>query len=119
MWCNDRSKEFLWSANKNDLKAYDNRKTSVGQENDYRSRCLLDYRYFKKKKKELIALDLSKEQKLDADTKAIQQIILTGNLNKGKGARMYFSIEEAKETVPDLSKWTVKVLWFYLVLIKY
>ena len=110
MWCNDRSKEFLWSANKNDLKAYDNRKTSVGQENDYRSRCLLDYRYFKKKKKELIALDLSKEQKLDADTKAIQQIILTGNLNKGKGARMYFSIEEAKETVPDLSKWTVKVL---------
>ena len=56
----------------------------------------------KKKKKELIALDLSKEQKLDADTKAIQQIILTGNLNKGKGARMYFSIEEAKETVPDL-----------------
>ena len=57
-----------------------------------------------KKKKELIALDLSKEQKLDADTKAIQQIILTGNLNKGKGARMYFSIEEAKETVPDLSK---------------
>ena len=58
----------------------------------------------KKKKKELIALDLSKEQKLDADTKAIQQIILTGNLNKGKGARMYFSIEEAKETVPDLSK---------------
>ena len=58
----------------------------------------------KKKKEELIALDLSKEQKLDADTKAIQQIILTGNLNKGKGARMYFSIEEAKETVPDLSK---------------
>ena len=58
----------------------------------------------KKKKKELIALDLSKEQKLDADTKAIQQIILTGNLNKGKGARMYFNIEEAKETVPDLSK---------------
>ena len=64
----------------------------------------------KKKKKELIALDLSKEQKLDADTKAIQQIILTGNLNKGRGARMYFSIEEAKETVPDLSKGTVKVL---------
>ena len=48
---NDRSKEFLWSANKNDLKAYDNRKTSIGQEDDYRNRCLLDYRYFKKKKK--------------------------------------------------------------------
>ena len=30
---------------------------------------------------------------------------------------MFFIIEEAKETVLDFSKWTVKALWFYFVLI--
>ena len=30
---------------------------------------------------------------------------------------MFFVIEEAKETVLDLPKGTVKVLWFYFVLI--
>ena len=29
----------------------------------------------------MIAIDLSKQQALDADPKAIQQIIFTGNLN--------------------------------------
>ena len=32
---------------------------------------------------------------------------------------MFFIIEEAKETVLDFSKGTVKVLWFYFPLIKY
>ena len=58
----------------------------------------------------LIAIDLSKQQKLDADPKAIQQINFTGNLTRADGARMYFIIEEAKETVLDFSKGTVKVL---------
>ena len=66
-----------------------------------------------------IAVDLSKKHKLDADPKAIQQINFTGNLEKGGGARIYFIIEEAKETVSDFSKGTVKVSWFYFVLIKY
>ena len=56
-----------------------------------------------------IAVDLSKKHKLDADPKAIQQINFTGNLEKGGGARIYFIIEEAKETVSDFSKGTVKV----------
>ena len=76
------------------------------------------YLYFKIYYK-LIAIDLSKQQKLDADPKAIQQINFTGNLTRADGARMYFIIEEAKETVLDFSKGTVKVLWFYFVLIKY
>ena len=42
---------------------------------------LLDYNYFKENYK-LIAIDLSKQQKLDADPKAIQQINFTGNLEK-------------------------------------
>ena len=67
------------------------------------------YLYFKIYYK-LIAIDLSKQQKLDADPKAIQQINFTGNLTRADGARMYFIIEEAKETVLDFSKGTVKVL---------
>ena len=57
---------------KNDLKTYDNiKKIATGQGDDYTTGCLLDYRYFKKYYK-LIAIDLSKQQKLDADPKAIQ-----------------------------------------------
>ena len=75
-----------------------------------------DYPYFKKYYK-LIATDLSEQQKLDADPKAIQQINFTENLDRAEGATMFFIIEEAKETVLDFSKGTVKVLWFYFVLI--
>ena len=95
---------------KNDLKTYDNiRKIATGQGDDYTTGCLLDYPYFKKYYK-LIAIDLSKQQKLDADPKVIQQINFTGNLDRAEGATMFFIIEEAKETVLDFSKGTVKVL---------
>ena len=94
----------------NDLKTYDNiRKIVAGQVDDYMVGCLLDYPYFKKYYK-LITIDLSKEQKLDADPKAIQQINFTGNLDRAEGSTMFFIIEEAKETVLDFSKGTVKVL---------
>ena len=53
---------------------------------------------------------LTKQQKLDADPKAIQQINFTGNLDKAEGAKMSFIIEEAKETVSDFSNGTVKLL---------
>ena len=65
----------------------------------------------------LITIDLSKQQKLDADPKSIQQIDFTGNLNRAEGSAMFFIIEEAKETVLDFLKGTVKLLWFYFVLI--
>ena len=78
--------------------------------------CLLDYTFFKKYYK-LIAKDLSKQQKLDADPKALKQINFTGNLDKTEGATTFFIIEEVKEAVLDFSKGTVKVLWFYFVLI--
>ena len=58
--------------------------------------------YFKGHYK-LIAIDLSKQQKLDAAPKAIQQINFTGNL--GKNTIIFFIIEEAKET--HFSKGTV------------
>ena len=40
----------------------------------------------------------------------MQQTNSTGNLDKAKGSTMFFIIEEAKETVTDFSKGTVKVL---------
>ena len=58
----------------------------------------------------MIVVDLSKHQALDADPKAIQQINFTQNLDKGGNTRIYFILEEAKETVLDFSQGTVKVL---------
>ena len=60
----------------------------------------------------LIATDLDKQQMLDADPKAIQQINFTGNLNRAEGVTVFFVIEEPKETVLDFLKGTVKVLSF-------
>ena len=57
--------------------------------------------------------DLSKQQKLDADRKAIQQINFTGNLDWAEFSTMLFIIEDAKQIVSDFSKGTVRVLWFY------
>ena len=58
----------------------------------------------------MIAIDLSKQQALDADTRAIQQINFTANLDTGGNLRTYFILEEAKETVLEFSQGTVKVL---------
>ena len=58
----------------------------------------------------MIALDLSKQQALDADPKAIQQINFTANLDIPRHTRIYFILEEAKETVFEFSEGTVKVL---------
>ena len=57
-----------------DIKTYDNiRKIATGQGDDYTTGCLLDYPYFKENYK-MIAIDLSKQQALHADPRAIQQI---------------------------------------------
>ena len=58
----------------------------------------------------MIAIDLSKQQSLDADPKAIQQINFTGNLDGAGQAAMFFITEEAKETILDFSQEAVKVL---------
>ena len=64
---------FLNQPVKNDLGTYDNvRKITIGQGDDYTTGCLLDCPYFKENYK-LIAKDLSKQQVLDADPKAIQK----------------------------------------------
>ena len=84
-------------------------KIATGQGDDYTTGCLLDYSYFEDHYK-MIAIDLSKDQALDADPRAIQQINFTANLDRDGNTTMFFIIEEAKETVLDFSQGTVKVL---------
>ena len=57
----------------------------------------------------MIAIDLSKQQVLDADPKAIQQNDFVGNLERvwNSNTVMYFIIEETKETLLGCSQGTV------------
>ena len=95
---------------KNDKVTYENiRKIAIGQGDDYTTGCLQDYTYFKKCYK-MIAIDLSKQQVLDADPRVIQQINFTANLDRAGNRRIYFILEEAKETVFKFSQGAVKLL---------
>ena len=76
---------------------------------DYTIGCLFDCTYFKENYK-MIVIDLNKQQVLDADPRAIQQINFTGNLERSGNTTMFFIIEQAKETVFDFSQGTVIVL---------
>ena len=58
----------------------------------------------------MIAIDLSKQQTLDADPRAIQQINFTANLDRARNTRFCFILEEAEEIVFEFSQGTVKVL---------
>ena len=58
----------------------------------------------------MISVDLSKQQILNADPRANQQINFTANVNIAGNTRIYFILEEAKETKLDFSQRTVKVL---------
>ena len=74
---------------------YNIRKIGIGQGDNYTTGCLLDYDYLTKYY-DMIAIDLSKHQALDADPKAIEQINFIGNLEHQ--ATIISIIEEAKKT---------------------
>ena len=61
----------------------------------------------KKKKKRLIAVDLSKQKALDADSRAIQQNIFTGTASDA--VLVYYILEQSKETILEFSTGTTKV----------
>ena len=84
------------------------RKIATGKGDDYTTGCLLDYSYFKENYK-MIAIDLSKQQVLDADPLKIQQINFTANLDR-ENTTIFFIIEQEKETIFKFSQGTVKVL---------
>ena len=58
----------------------------------------------------MIVIDLSKQQAFNAAPTAFQQINFIANLNRADNIRIYFILEEAKETILDFSKGTAKVL---------
>ena len=58
----------------------------------------------------MVAADLIKQQALDADRRAIQQINFTANLDFIGNAKIFFILKKAKETVLDFSQGTIKVL---------
>ena len=90
------------------MRIYNNiRKIATGKGDDYSTGCLLDYNYFNNFYK-MISIDLSKQQGLDADPKAIQQLNFTENLeqkvqqcfslfkNQKKPFYIYVSLETVK-----------------------
>ena len=104
------SKNLFGQLIKDNKVTYDNiRKIATGQGDDYTTGCLLDYQYFRDAYK-MTAVDLSKQHVLDAYPRAIQQIHFTANLDRAGNTRIYFILEEAKETIFDFSQGTVKAL---------
>ena len=90
------------------VKQYDEvRKMSTGKGDDYITGCLLDFAYFEKNYK-IIAADLSKQKALHADSRAIQRIIFPGHTDAQ--IRVYYILEQSKETILEFSKGTTKVL---------
>ena len=103
-------KNFFDQPVKNNKGTYENiRKIATGQGDDYTTGSLLDYIYFKNYYK-MIAVALNKQQALDADPKAIQQINFTANLDRARNTRFYFILEKSKEIVFEFSQGPVKVL---------
>ena len=70
----------------------------------------MDYAYFKDNYR-LIAVDLSKQKALDADPRAIQQIVFQGVVGGENNTkiRLYTILEKSKETILEFAKGTVKV----------
>ena len=71
------------------------RKIATGRRDHYTIGSLLGYAYFKNCYK-MIAVALSKQQALEGDPRAIQQINFTANLGRAGNTRIYFILEEAK-----------------------
>ena len=106
-------KNFFDQPVKNNNVTYENnRKIATRQGDDHTTGCLLDYSHFRDRHN-MIAVDLRKQQALDADPRAIQQIIYIANIdreNDDDTTRIYFILEKAKETILDFSQGSVKVL---------
>ena len=97
------------------VKQYDEiRNISIGQ--GYTTGCLLNFAYFEKNYR-LIAVDLSKQKALDADSRAIQQIIFTSKIKSSVANTrviFFYILEQSKETMLEFAKGTTKVLQLHI-----
>ena len=71
-------------------------KISTSQGNDYINGCLLDYLYFKNYYK-IVVIAFSKQQGLNADPKAIQQINFAGNLDQPGNKQCFSFLKKQKK----------------------
>ena len=72
---------------------------------------MLDSAYFEKIYR-LIAFDLNKQKALDADSRAIQQIIFTGKIKATEDntrVMIYYILQQSKETILQFPKGTTKL----------
>ena len=100
-------KNFYDNPIESDIEKYrELKKVMIGKGEDYTTGSLLDYTYFDKHYK-LVTIDLSKQKKLDADPRAIQQIEFKYML--GTNSTIYWVLEKSKETILEFYKGTVKV----------
>ena len=100
-------RNFYDNSIESDIEKYrELKKVMIGKGEDYTTRSLLDYNYFKKHYK-LVAADLSKQKELDADPRAIHQIEFKYML--GTNSTIYWVLEKSKETILKFYKETAKV----------
>ena len=84
-------KKFFDQPIKNDVKTYDNiQNIAIGRRNHYTTGCLLYCNYFNNYYN-MIVIDSSKQQALDADPRAIQHITFTGNLSGNNSKHIVFN----------------------------
>ena len=85
------------------MKTYDDiSKIATGQGDNYTTCFLLNHPYFKERCR-LIVIDLSKQQTLDADPKAIRQINFIENPARDGNTTIFFNTKEVKDTILDYS----------------
>ena len=58
----------------------------------------------------MIALDLSKQQEVDADPNVMQEMDFTGNLDQAVNTTTFVITEVVKENILNFSEGSVKVL---------
>ena len=107
---------FFYKLLKNNLRTYDNiRKITTGQIDDYTTGCLLDYPYFKNYYK-MIARDLSKQQVLDTDPKAIPFYCKSKSTRKHSNVFHYWRIERNHFRFFTIKcESTVILFWFNII----
>ena len=89
------SRNFFDKSVKNDIETYGSIRKNAADEGDYFTTvCLLDYSYLNENCK-LILVGLSKHA--DADSKAIQKIAFTGNLERAGNITIFFIIERSQK----------------------
>ena len=73
-----------------ELKTYESiRKNATGQGDNYTTGCLLDYSYFEENYK-MIAINISKQQVLHANRRAVQLINFTAKLDRAGNTTMLY-----------------------------